>query len=238
MFDNLTRRELIAMAVHQKEAISILSKENANLKALIPVEKSEPIIQDTTSEKRVVICKNSAIGVSKIDFNEISASPGFRKLESSNLFDSVGCDIFGTAVVRGADEKNENSEDTEIDWSGTIVETKSGEEFKAFVDSLPEDTGTHYRFSYIVPVTSADFARGTITINLDPFRIAAIYGMKSFAAQTILKKVLCTGNRGHNSTKEDIDDIICACRRWLQMLEEDALLEQRISPPQKGQSQP
>lgn len=180
MFDNLTRRELIAMAAHQKEAIENLHK---------------------------LLAKQENKLIERIPLNPYS-------------------------------EKNEISEDAEIDFTGTIVETKSGEEFKAFVDSLPEDTGTHYRFSYTVPIAPADLARGTITINLDPFRIAAIYGMQSFAAQTILKKVLCTGSRGHNSTKEDIDDIICACRRWLQMLEEDALLEQRISPPQKDQSQP
>jgi hypothetical protein len=73
---------------------------------------------------------------------------------------------------------------------------------------MSEDAGKHYRFSY----------KG---INLDPFRIAAIYNMKSFAMMTILKKVLCAGNRGHKDYKQDLKDIICAAQRELEMLNED-----------------
>ena len=98
---------------------------------------------------------------------------------------------------------------------------------------LENDTGTHYRFQYCVPVTQADADRGTIKINLDPFRIADIYGVESFAAQTILKKVLCAGNRGHNSEREDVEDIMCAARRWLQMLDEDDALSAVVCPSEK-----
>lgn len=98
---------------------------------------------------------------------------------------------------------------------------------------LENDTGGHYRFQYCVPVTQADANCGTIKINLDPFRIADIYGVESFAAQTILKKVLCAGNRGHNSEREDVEDIMCAARRWLQMLDEDDALSAVICPSEK-----
>lgn len=72
----------------------------------------------------------------------------------------------------------------------------------------PEDTGKHYRFEY----------QG---IKLDPFRIAQIYDMKSFALMTVLKKILCAGNRGHKNYKADILDCINALQRELEIIEED-----------------
>ena len=71
-----------------------------------------------------------------------------------------------------------------------------------------EDAGKHYRFMY----------KG---IKLDPFRIASIYNMKSFAMMTILKKVLCAGNRGHKNYQQDLKDIICAAERELELIQED-----------------
>ena len=71
-----------------------------------------------------------------------------------------------------------------------------------------DDTGTHYRFVY----------QG---VKLDPYRIASIYGIDDFALQTILKKCLCAGNRGHKDKKRDLKDIITAARRAIEMIEED-----------------
>jgi len=87
-----------------------------------------------------------------------------------------------------------------------------------------EDTGGHYRFAHKAPVTVEDSERGYAEIKLDPFRIAAIYKLTDFALQTILKKTLCAGNRGHNDLREDLNDIICAAKRKLEMLDEDELL--------------
>ena len=86
----------------------------------------------------------------------------------------------------------------------------------------PVDAGKHYRFGYTVKVTQEDLDRGFIEVNLDPFRIAAIYGMTCFAAKTILKKVLVVGNRGYKDETQDLKDIISAAERKLQMLEEDS----------------
>lgn len=83
------------------------------------------------------------------------------------------------------------------------------------------DQGAHYRFEYRQAITPEDTARGYVIVKLDPFRIAAIYGMTCFALQTILKKVLCAGNRGHNSEREDLLDIRNAIDRKLEMLDED-----------------
>jgi len=70
------------------------------------------------------------------------------------------------------------------------------------------DPGKHYRFEYK-------------EINLDPFRIAKIYNMQSFALMTILKKCLCAGNRGHKDYKQDLLDIISAAEREIEIIEED-----------------
>lgn len=72
-----------------------------------------------------------------------------------------------------------------------------------------EDKGEHYRFMY----------RG---IKLDPARIIMIYDAKHPMQQAIIKKSLCTGNRGKKSLVDDIKDIITAAERWLEMIEEDA----------------
>lgn len=71
-----------------------------------------------------------------------------------------------------------------------------------------KDKGEHYRFTY----------RG---IKLDPARIATIYNFKYPIQIGILKKVLCAGNRGKKGLVEDIEDVICGCKRWIEMLKED-----------------
>ena len=76
------------------------------------------------------------------------------------------------------------------------------------IQTIKEDAGKHYRYSY----------KG---INLDPFRIAEIYGITDFALLTILKKTL-RGGRAHKDLKQDLKDIICAAERKLEMMEEDS----------------
>jgi len=70
-----------------------------------------------------------------------------------------------------------------------------------------EDAGEHYRYVY----------KG---VKLDPFRIAAVYGMTDPALFTILKKVL-RGGRAHKDLKQDLVDIISSAERKLEMMEED-----------------
>lgn len=83
---------------------------------------------------------------------------------------------------------------------------------------MNDDAGKHYRFQY----------KG---INLDPFRIASIYEMKSFAMMTILKKCLCAGNRGHKDYKQDLKDIICAAERELEIVEENSSIDELTTYP-------
>lgn len=83
------------------------------------------------------------------------------------------------------------------------------------------DPGSHYRHEYKVPLKVRDVANGYAIVKLDPFRIAEIYEMDCFALQTILKKTLKAGERGHKDLEQDLKDIICAAQRKLEMLEED-----------------
>lgn len=76
------------------------------------------------------------------------------------------------------------------------------------MSELKKDTGSHYRFVY----------KG---IKLDPARICKIYKVENLVQGSIIKKALCAGNRGHKDLKKDINDIITACHRWLEMIEED-----------------
>lgn len=87
----------------------------------------------------------------------------------------------------------------------------------------PTDAGKHYRFQYQVKVNVPMLINDVLTINLDPFRIAKIYKMKSFAMMTILKKCLCAGERGHKDYKQDLLDIVSAANREIEIIEEDEL---------------
>lgn len=75
-----------------------------------------------------------------------------------------------------------------------------------------KDQGAHYRFQY----------RG---IKLDPARISLIYGITHPIQFGIVKKALRAGERGKKSLREDLKDIICACERWLEVLDEDEQFE-------------
>jgi hypothetical protein len=83
------------------------------------------------------------------------------------------------------------------------------------------DAGSHYRFKYTRKLTPKELQEARITINLDPFRIAKIYHMDDFSLMTILKKCLCTGNRGYKDFRQDLLDIINAAQRRIEMLDED-----------------
>jgi hypothetical protein len=71
------------------------------------------------------------------------------------------------------------------------------------------DAGAHYRKYY----------KG---IELDPYRIAKIYGITDHMQFFILKKGLKAGGRGHKDLRRDIEDIKNACDRWLRTLDEDS----------------
>lgn len=65
----------------------------------------------------------------------------------------------------------------------------------------------HYNYSY----------KG---INLDPYRILSVYGITCPAQQHAIKKLLRAGN-SVKELKQDIQEVIDALQRKLEMLKED-----------------
>jgi len=82
-----------------------------------------------------------------------------------------------------------------------------------------KDTGLHYRKVLRVKLSQDDKDLGYIDVNLDPFRIADVYNL-GLKEGTLLKKILVCGGRGHNSSIDDLEDIICGAQRMIQMLKE------------------
>lgn len=74
-------------------------------------------------------------------------------------------------------------------------------------DSI-EDSGSHYRYEYK-------------NIKIDPARICKIYGIDSILIGQSIKKLLVAGGRGKKTYEEDLQDVICALKRELEMIEED-----------------
>ena len=68
---------------------------------------------------------------------------------------------------------------------------------------------------------ASDFKINYKGIKLDPFRICQIYEVYDFAMQTIIKKALKAGERGHKDMRQDLLDIINSAQRKLEMLDED-----------------
>ena len=56
---------------------------------------------------------------------------------------------------------------------------------------------------------------------LDVYRVINIFGVTDPCIQHALKKLLCSGVRGHKDQSKDIQDVIDTLERWKQMREED-----------------
>ena len=57
---------------------------------------------------------------------------------------------------------------------------------------------------------------------LDVYRVISIFGVSDPCIQHALKKLLCSGVRGHKDQSKDIQDVIDTLERWKQMRKEDA----------------
>ena len=56
---------------------------------------------------------------------------------------------------------------------------------------------------------------------LDVYRVISIFGVSDPCIQHALKKLLCSGVRGHKDQSKDIQDVIDTLERWKDMREED-----------------
>jgi len=98
-----------------------------------------------------------------------------------------------------------------------------------------KDTGAHYRFQLTQLVTEVDLQRGYVVINLDPYRIADVYGITNHAIFSALKKLLIAGGRGFKDTAQDVADSIGALQRWQEMQEEQTALANEVGKSLKTQ---
>lgn len=76
-------------------------------------------------------------------------------------------------------------------------------------EAMKCDSGSHYRKYY----------KG---IQLDPYRIADVYGMTDHALFSALKKILAAGQRGNKDSQRDITEARDALNRKLEMITEDS----------------
>jgi hypothetical protein len=83
-----------------------------------------------------------------------------------------------------------------------------------------KDPGAHYRHLYTVKLNQSDIERGSVTIMLDPYRIAHVYNMTDHMEFSVLKKILRLGT-AHKDKRQDLHDIINAAQRRLEILDED-----------------
>lgn len=56
---------------------------------------------------------------------------------------------------------------------------------------------------------------------LDVYRVISIFGVSDPCIQHALKKLLCSGVRGHKDQSKDIQDVIDTLERWKEMRYED-----------------
>lgn len=99
-----------------------------------------------------------------------------------------------------------------------------------------KDTGAHYRFQLQVPVSQSDLERGYAVANIDPYKIADVYGITNHAIFSALKKLLVAGGRGFKDTAQDVADSIGSLQRWKQMQEEQVTLANMVGKSLKSQS--
>ena len=147
-------------------------------------------------------CLYHADDVVVLAHDDGSTCPNFRRVDGGAFADGDSYDVY-------------------ISWCNLKIYNEPKRVLLKPKHMQKKDEGEHYRFGVEIAISEEDAARGFVDINLDPFRIAAIYHMEDFALKTILKKTLVAGNRGHKDISQDLKDIICAAQRKLEMIEED-----------------
>ena len=89
------------------------------------------------------------------------------------------------------------------------------------------DQPAHYKFHYTRDLTKDEVQSGKVTIKLDPYRICDIYDVGGGAREQIIKKGLRWTTKG-DSEEKVIKEIMQACQRRLEMLEEDKLINKNL----------
>lgn len=56
---------------------------------------------------------------------------------------------------------------------------------------------------------------------IDVYRVLELFDVDNPCIQHAIKKLLCAGERGHKSTRDDVDEAILCLQRWQEMRAED-----------------
>jgi len=91
----------------------------------------------------------------------------------------------------------------------------------------PADKPKHYQHYYTRPLSDDEIGSGWLNVKLDPYRIAAILDIGGGAREQIMKKAIRWTTKGDDERKV-IREIMQACERHLEMLEEDGTPAFRI----------
>jgi len=79
---------------------------------------------------------------------------------------------------------------------------------------------SHYQNHYTRPLTEKEIADKQVTVKLDPYRICDVLEIGGGAREQIVKKGLRWTTKG-DSERKVIKEIMQACERRLEMLDED-----------------
>lgn len=79
---------------------------------------------------------------------------------------------------------------------------------------------THYQNYYERPLTQSERATGFIRVKLDPYRVCDALNIRGGAREQIVKKGIRWTSKG-DSERKVIKEIMQACERRLEMLNED-----------------
>ena len=103
------------------------------------------------------------------------------------------------------------------------------DEIRANRQPRPIEAPQHYQTFYTRPLTSSELASGKLKLKLDPYRIADILNLGGGAREQIFKKSARWDTKGQ-SEREVLNEIMQACTRRLEMLNEDET-PLSIAPP-------
>ena len=80
----------------------------------------------------------------------------------------------------------------------------------------------YYQNYYMRPLTAGEVETGTVAIKLDPYRICDALSIGGGAREQIIKKGIRWTTKG-DSERKVIHEIMQACERRLEMLDEDGI---------------
>ena len=88
----------------------------------------------------------------------------------------------------------------------------------------------HYNCLYTRKLTDKELEDCEVRVKLDPYRICEVWGVKGGAREQIIKKGLRWTSKG-DSERKVIQEIMQACERRLEMLDEDAGIDGEVDVP-------